>query len=427
MGMQFLNTQVSGTQVTQVGNVSLYFIGDIYGRLDKLTDLLAEIDFDIDDPQSSIQFVKLVFCGNLIASHQPAQTDAAAIEHIALLNFIKRLVDEGYAYCLLGINEFNAIGWSKHHPITDEPLVSASKLALNSDSLSQQGPFFLSLFDPADESIYQWIDWFMSLPLFLDFGHIRAVHACWDQQTITALAPYIEPSHALSQQYWPCAFDKDHSLNHALNIILNYPTFELTEQHPHYLLTVPVIVAHYPLDSFPDIQNEYLACVNYNTAVANYPLVSFAWHQGRKKQLEDACVSDNAQLSLGEFCFIDQPTPEEQIASGVEALLAMMIKQLPKVDISPEALCQFQQQVDLCLWQDWDPSEQFPNARYRNQYQTFIEPIAQLALAMDSEQLCAYLAILARYQLEIENDNLENRCLKVAFKLTRLAAHALKH
>ena len=57
----------------------------------------------------------------------------------------------------------------------------------------------------------------------------------------------------------------------------------------------------------------------------------------------------------------------------------------------------------------------------RHPYGALIEPITLLALSQDSEQLSAYLAVIARYQLETESDNLENHCLKIAFKLTRLA------
>ncbi|WP_144211207.1 metallophosphoesterase family protein [Shewanella donghaensis] len=413
-------------QVTQVGNVSLYFIGDVYGRLDKLNELLEEIDFDIDDDQSSIQFVKLVFCGNMISTKPQIDTD-----NLALLTLITRMVKEGFAYCLLGKNEFDAIGWSKHHPITDTPLVNGLT-AGNDNQVSEldpaiQQPYFLSLFEHGDESIYQWIDWFMSLPLYLDFGHIRAIHACWDQHAIDAISNYTDSANSLAQQYWPCAFDKHHQLCSFLDIILNFPSLELTEEHPHNDLIIPVIVGHYRQDSFPDIQNEYVACVDYNAAEVDYPLVSFAWHQGRKKQLEETHASDTAKLSLGEFCFVDQPTAEEHIATGVESLLANLVEQLTEPAIDQDSFTNFKSQVDNCLWQDWDPNDVYPDINCRNQYQNFVPDIAKIALATDSEKLCAYLAIVARYQLEIENDNLENRCLKVAFKLNRIASNYLKN
>ncbi|WP_299574045.1 hypothetical protein [uncultured Shewanella sp.] len=419
------------SHIQKIDNTSLYFIGDVYGRLDKLHDLLTEIDFDIDDPESSIQFVKLVFCGNLIAS-----TEGKNIEHIALLTLVKDMVDKGHAYCLLGSNEFEVIGWSKHHPITDAPYLPVNLTV----EVNNTKPKFLSQFAQGDETLFQWVDWFMALPLYLDFEHIRAIHACWDNKVINELNPYLNltnqktedspngtsssltavMTNALAQQFWPAAFDTKHPLSTLMNSCLNYPQFEINDSHPHQQLTTPVVIGHYPQDSFPDIHNEHLVCVNYNAGVDDYPLVSFAWHQGRKKSIE-VNASENAKLSLGEFCFIEQPTAEEHIAEGVESLLVRLITVLPQPTIAQSALDQFQSQVAECLCNDWDPLELNQQMHSRHPYGEFIELISLLALSQDSEQLSAYLAIVARYQLETENDNLENRSLKVAFKLTRLA------
>ena len=411
----------------QIDNTSLYFIGDVYGRLDKLNDLLTEIDFDIEDPESSIQFVKLVFCGNLIAANE-----AENIEHIALLSFVKELIDKGHAFCLLGSNEFEAIGWSKHHPITDTPYLPNGSAETN-----KLTPLFLKEFAQGDEQLFQWIDWFMALPIYLDFDHIRAIHACWDESVISQLNPYLclltqeststvntdsekGSKNALSQQFWPAAFDETHPLSAMMTSCLNYTVLELIEHHPHHQLSTPVVIGHYPQDSFPDIQNEHLVCVNYNAAVGDYPLVSFAWHQGRKKSIE-VSASESAKLSLGEFCFIDQPSAEEHIADGVENLLAGLVELLPKTEISHTKSEQLKSHVADCICADWDPLDLKQHMHNHHAYRQLIEPIALLALAQDSEQLCAYLAIVARYQLETDNDNLENRSLKVAFKLTRLA------
>ncbi|MCL1066775.1 hypothetical protein L2735_08135 [Shewanella olleyana] len=425
-----------------IDNTSLYFIGDVYGRLDKLNDLLVEIDFDIDDPESSIQFVKLVFCGNLIAANTGEN-----IEHIALLTLVKNMVDKGFAYCLLGSNEFEVIGWSKHHPITDKPYLPET-VTENLNDLNQQRPLFLQEFAQGDEQLFKWVDWFMALPIYLDFDHIRAIHACWDNNVINELNPYLSikeheghvsdknaasasqghshqnvnliAANSLSQQFWPAAFDATHPLSSLMTSCLNYPDFELTETHPHQKLSIPVVIGHYPQDSFPDIQNEHLVCVNYNAGTEDYPLVSFAWHQGRKKSIE-VDSAENAKLSLGEFCFIDQPSADEHIAYGVESLFEGLVKLLPEPTIDQSSFEQLTSTVIHCVCFDWDPLELNQTMHSRHPYASLIEPITLLALSQDSRQLSAYLAVIARYQLETESDNLENRCLKIAFKLTRLA------
>ena len=32
----------------------------------------------------------------------------------------------------------------------------------------------------------EWTEWFLSLPLWLDLGNLRIVHACWDATSITS-------------------------------------------------------------------------------------------------------------------------------------------------------------------------------------------------------------------------------------------------
>ncbi len=418
------------THIQEIGNVSLYFIGDVYGRLDKLTELLTEIDFDIDDPESSIQFVKLVFCGNLLAKHthnansdhcDSASTDSQPeIEHLALLKMVKLLVDKGHAYCLLGQHEYEVIGWSKHHPITDNPYLEASS-----------APLFNQELQHSQALLFEWVDWFMALPIYMDFGHIRAIHACWDDKVITSLNAYLtdvasndaQPN-SLSQQFWPAAFDSQHPLNKLIATCLDYPTMTLTELHPHSALKVPVVIGHYPQDTYPDIINEQLVCINYNPAKQDYPLVSFAWHQGRKKSLDVESAQD-AQMSLGEFCFIDQPSAEECIAEGTENLLDAIVSTLDTPQLDEAALIRLHEKVAISLCTEWDPLGIKQTMHARHPYQPLVKPVTQLALDQDTDKLTAYLAIVSRFQLETDNDNLENSSLKTAYKLTRLANNYL--
>ena len=50
---------------------------------------------------------------------------------------------------------------------------------------------------PAHQEI---IDWFLSLPLWLDLEEIRVVHACWHQRFMDSLAPQLGDANCLTEQ-----------------------------------------------------------------------------------------------------------------------------------------------------------------------------------------------------------------------------------
>lgn len=94
-----------------------YFIGDLHGQFDKLTELLEYLDFVPDDRESAASCGQLVFLGDLIDnSAQPG------VCQLATLKLVRSLCEQGLAHCLLGNHEFNAIGWWMRHPQTDMPL-----------------------------------------------------------------------------------------------------------------------------------------------------------------------------------------------------------------------------------------------------------------------------------------------------------------
>jgi UDP-2,3-diacylglucosamine pyrophosphatase LpxH len=85
----------------------LIFIGDLHGQINKLDALLAQLNFEDNSQRSVIGNTKVVFIGNLIDNAPDVCND-----HSGLLTKVKRLVDNGLVYYLMGNHEFNAIGWA---------------------------------------------------------------------------------------------------------------------------------------------------------------------------------------------------------------------------------------------------------------------------------------------------------------------------
>lgn len=142
-------------------------IGDIHGFNDKLVKLLEKMGYTNNNssfyhPEGR----KVIFVGDYIDRGRQSKE---------VLNTVKRMVDNKTAFALLGNHEYDAIcyysgtspiPWMDHY---------------------QTHAYFGKTIDNLDNEWRELLDWMSTLPLYLDFGNIRAVHACWDQNAIDFL------------------------------------------------------------------------------------------------------------------------------------------------------------------------------------------------------------------------------------------------
>ncbi|MCY4125952.1 MAG: metallophosphoesterase, partial [Pseudomonas sp.] len=96
------------------------------------------------------------------------------------LHIVHDMVAAGQAHCIMGNHEYSALGW-----VT--PALPGSGKAF----VREHTPRHARLIDetltqfahhPADWQAF--LDWFQTLPLFIDAGRFRLVHACWDARLI---------------------------------------------------------------------------------------------------------------------------------------------------------------------------------------------------------------------------------------------------
>jgi hypothetical protein len=149
-------------------------IGDIHGRFDKLTALMAHLGYACKGES----FIpphghRALFLGDLIDT-KPGHPHPGGVR--GTLRAVKAMCDRGDALCVMGNHELNAIlyhskgpdgQWLKHHG--------------DRNKRTHQGTLdeFPDHKDPASEWRTVWLPWLKSLPISLDLGGFRAVHACW--------------------------------------------------------------------------------------------------------------------------------------------------------------------------------------------------------------------------------------------------------
>lgn len=164
-------------------------IGDVHGEAGKLRDLLYEMGYREKDGVWKHPARMAVFVGDYV-DRGPDQ--------IGVYRIVRAMVEAGAAHAIMGNHELNAIayatpdgqgGWCRKH---------------NDDNQRAHAEFLEQVVEGSDLH-REIIAWFLTLPLWLELDGIRAVHACWDEQAMKDIAPYIGPNNTLPPDCIPAA------------------------------------------------------------------------------------------------------------------------------------------------------------------------------------------------------------------------------
>ncbi|MFC3607094.1 metallophosphoesterase [Stutzerimonas tarimensis] len=99
------------------------------------------------------------------------------------LHLVHDMVEAGQALCIMGNHEFNALGW-----YTPAPPESGREFVR--DHSPRYAKLLEETFKQFESHPAEWKafrEWFMDMPLYLDGGRFRVVHACWDKYLIARL------------------------------------------------------------------------------------------------------------------------------------------------------------------------------------------------------------------------------------------------
>ena len=99
----------------------------------------------------------------------------------------------------MGNHEFNAIAWFNVDPESPGEFLRKHHSAKYGDKNRKQHQAFLVEVEgtPLHEEL---VDWFLSLPLFLELPEVRLVHACWHSPALDSLRPYLTADNRLKPE-----------------------------------------------------------------------------------------------------------------------------------------------------------------------------------------------------------------------------------
>lgn len=192
-------------------------IPDIHGQYDKLTSALSQLGYQPRNGawRHSNPSRRCLFLGDFI-DRGPRNGD--------VIRLVRQMIDADSAQAVMGNHELNAIHFHTNHPETGTPL------RCHSQKNQRQHKSFLTEFPIGSPETADVIRWMCSLPLLLEHSDFRAVHACWDNNRITALRQ-IAPDGVLTKDQFIRAADPSSTLFDLVEITTKGPDVPLPEGH----------------------------------------------------------------------------------------------------------------------------------------------------------------------------------------------------
>jgi hypothetical protein len=155
-------------------------IGDIHGHADKLEALLKIMGYTPAGPgYKPPSGRQAIFLGDLI-DRGPKQ--------LRVLEIVRAMVESGDARCILGNHEMNAIGYMTEDPANPGECFRPNRGTSEKCAKNRiQHAAFIAAVGHGSAQHKRWLEWFKTLPPFLELGGIRVVHGCWEHDSVQTL------------------------------------------------------------------------------------------------------------------------------------------------------------------------------------------------------------------------------------------------
>ena len=155
-------------------------IGDVHGCAQSLERLLSRLGYSQDEQSYWHPHRQAIFLGDIV-DRGPSIRQA--------LHLVRAMVDRGAARMLLGNHEYNALTYATPAP----PGFGEDYLRPHTPHNRRQLGETLSQFEAYPEEWLGFLDWFQTLPLFMECEGFRVVHACWDADLIAQHKQRFDP------------------------------------------------------------------------------------------------------------------------------------------------------------------------------------------------------------------------------------------
>ncbi len=300
-------------------------IGDIHGSADKLEGLLVTLGYEeADGAYRHPSHRRAVFVGDLIDRGD---------SQVEVVRIVRAMHTAGSALVVMGNHEFNAIAYATPDPADPGDYIR-SHVGRRGGHHTHQHRTFLQQVGEGSDLHRECINWFKTLPLYLDLGAVRVAHACWHAPSISVLDKWVSPGQPVSDEFVLEANSRGTEAFDAVEVVLKGPEVSLPDvwafrdpegaprwsarlrwwdvtatslqdlgvipdgsetldgtPHPglpdrpsgeidayRYLDQVPVFFGHYWFRGIPSPAAPHAACVDYSAVRPGHSLVAYRWN-----------------------------------------------------------------------------------------------------------------------------------------------------
>ena len=182
-------------------------IGDIHGHAEELEQMLLKLGYTKNSGIYQHPNRQVIFLGDFIDRGPQIKE---------VLELVRPMVEKGFAKSVMGNHELNALAFH-----TADPHKQGEFLRPHSDKNIHQHSETLRQVD--EKTLRSHLQWFRTLPLFLDLGDLRVVHACWDKAEMQKTTGQVD------DQFLASACKQDGELFDAVETVLKGKEAELPE------------------------------------------------------------------------------------------------------------------------------------------------------------------------------------------------------
>lgn len=311
-------------------------IGDIHGHADELVQLLGALGYRTSGSVYSHPERRVIFLGDFIDRGPKIRQ---------VLEIVRPMIEEGMALAVMGNHELNALAYH-----TEDPAEAGAYLRPHGEKNVGQHRKTVEQLKP--QELRSYLEWFRTLPMWLDLDGLRVVHACWDDRAIAAIATALEEHNGITPALLLAACKKGNALFAPVEVVLKgkeavlpkgvsfqdkdghvrtairtrwylsperqtYQTYALqsdeiacdlplletvVEEAAQYPTTAkPVFVGHYWLSADrPENLAENVACLDYSVAKGGY-LCAYRWQGEKTLSNENFVWVNSGKRSFAEF------------------------------------------------------------------------------------------------------------------------------
>jgi hypothetical protein len=287
-------------------------IGDIHGHAKELKQLLEKMGYRrLDGDCYRHAGRKVIFAGDFIDR---------GCQNREVLELVMAMVAGDAALAVMGNHEYNAICYHT-------PDGKGGYLRKHSDKNTKQHQAFLDEYSDDPKGLQTVLNWFRELPLFLDLGFLRVVHATWEQGIVDQFAPRLAEGNRLTEELLFESQEKRSAAWQAVETLLKGAEMPLPGEHsfidkdkfprreirvkwwlkeastyrdlaivpadvlerlpdlpleshqfvPYPSQAHPVFFGHYWLRGDPGLQCANVACLDYSVAEEGGALACYRW------------------------------------------------------------------------------------------------------------------------------------------------------